>query len=133
MSLNYMLGWNHDSIKRYFVENPAYLGQELLVAEYYYGNPAFWLVTVVDPDVKPSRWIRVSQSFGWHTKNNLFCRSGKHQEEPTGKLCLLPYNEQIAQMIRTRKTNPVNCIRFQYEEWKSLDIFGPAEYGMKED
>lgn len=96
------LGWEYDTLQKYFVEHPTRIGQELLVSEPYAAlySYTYWLVQVEDPDFERFHKIKVNRQFGWHSKSNLFFRNGKLDCEPTGKVRLLPYDVIIGGMIK---------------------------------
>lgn len=92
------LNWSEEGLKQYFLDNPPFVGQELIVFDASYNNNTYALVKVSSPShTKQKRIVIESYSNGYSGQS--FYRNGKNCYSPKGKVKLLPYNAKIADLI----------------------------------
>ena len=120
------LYWTFDSVKEYFVDNPPYEGQELLIHDTSGNMNTYALVKVVNPESgKQKRIVVENYSNGYSGKS--FYRTGKNCFAPTGQVRLLPYNARIGELI---KASGRKSIILKVEQVKEL--IGKADQTEKE-
>jgi len=93
------LNWTHETVRKYFIKNPPFIGQELIVLDTSGRLNTYALVTVKNPEHTNQKRI-VIESYTNGYSGQVFHRSGKNCFAPTGQVTLLPYNQIIGEIIK---------------------------------
>jgi hypothetical protein len=104
-----MLGWTEKSIKKYFDDNPPQIDDRVIIYTDIGSQLIYSITTIINPSRSAQKRIVVDHN---HMSNgysgNSFYRSGKNCHAPTGKVRLLPYHEEIGNMIRPSEINSLH-------------------------
>lgn len=93
------LYWTFDRVKKFFEDNPPYLGQELLIYDSSHNTNTYAIVTVKVPsDGRQKRIVVEGYDNGYSGQS--FYRSGKNCWAPKGQVKLLPYHREIGELIK---------------------------------
>ena len=100
------LNWTFDTVKEYFLNNPPYEGQELLIHDTGYHINTYALVNVkVASSGKQKRIIIEGYTNGYSGES--FYRTGQNCFAPKGQAKLLPYHSKIGTLIKNVNDNKV--------------------------